>query len=180
VLSEEDVRYVRDGFVPLVELCAERALSVDELRGSLPAATYVLEDGTQMVPRDYFRLLDEAGSVGAVRREFERRFLASGGDPGAVEEEWAAYLSGEYGACLRNVTPETIVRKEALVREVDELLSAPEPVDAGWLSRLRAAVDDLDSLERPFAAYDRLRFGGPVSRDRCVSGPRERYPQAWA
>jgi hypothetical protein len=32
-------------------------------------------------------------------------------------------------------------------------------------------------LEPPFAAYDRLRFGGPVSRDTCIDAIRERFPR---
>jgi hypothetical protein len=31
--------------------------------------------------------------------------------------------------------------------------------------------------EPPFVPYDRLRFGGPVSRDRLVDEPRRRYPR---
>jgi Family of unknown function (DUF6058) len=39
---------------------------------------------------------------------------------------------------------------------------------------LTAAVDALDAVERPFALFDRERFG-PVSRDRCVTTVRERF-----
>jgi hypothetical protein len=35
-------------------------------------------------------------------------------------------------------------------------------------------VDALDALEKPFALFDRERFG-PVSRDRCVTAVRERF-----
>lgn len=35
----------------------------------------------------------------------------------------------------------------------------------------------LDALEPPFTAYDRLRFAGPVSRDRCIDAVRARYPR---
>jgi Family of unknown function (DUF6058) len=44
------------------------------------------------------------------------------------------------------------------------------------LERLRTAVDELDALLRPFAPYDRIRFGGPVSRDRYVTALRARFP----
>src|SRR5438093_571883 len=37
-------------------------------------------------------------------------------------------------------------------------------------------VDEIRALEPPFAPYDRLRFGGPVSRDRLITAPRRRYP----
>jgi hypothetical protein len=36
-------------------------------------------------------------------------------------------------------------------------------------------VAAVDALLRPFAPYDRIRFGGPVSRDRYVSAVRERF-----
>jgi hypothetical protein len=34
-----------------------------------------------------------------------------------------------------------------------------------------------DAIEPPFAPYDRLRFGGPVSRDRLIDETRGRYPK---
>jgi hypothetical protein len=36
------------------------------------------------------------------------------------------------------------------------------------LERLQVLVDELDALEPKFTAYDRLRFGGPTSRDTCI------------
>jgi hypothetical protein len=39
-------------------------------------------------------------------------------------------------------------------------------------------VDALDALEKPFARFDRARFDGPVSRDRCVTAVRERFALA--
>ncbi|MFE6855962.1 hypothetical protein ACFVDH_34860, partial [Streptomyces sp. NPDC057674] len=35
----------------------------------------------------------------------------------------------------------------------------------------------LDALEPAFTAYDRLRFGGPTSRDTCVDAPRALFPR---
>ena len=35
-------------------------------------------------------------------------------------------------------------------------------------------MDALDALEKPFASFDRKRFG-PVSRDRCITAVRERF-----
>lgn len=42
---------------------------------------------------------------------------------------------------------------------------------------LHVAIDELDALLRPFAPSDRIRFGGPVSRDRYVTALRERFPR---
>jgi len=40
-------------------------------------------------------------------------------------------------------------------------------------------VDALDALERPFARWDRDRFGAPSSRDRLITATRERYANLW-
>ena len=94
-----------------------------------------------------------------------------------MDDEWEAYLSGEYGVCLREVSPEAIMRKVALMGRVERLVDAQAAADPQWASALRDAVDELDALERPFAPdYDRLRFGGPSSRDRLITATRERFP----
>ena len=178
-MTAADLAYVEANYVSLEEACAGRAETPEEVRalaaaGQLPQPSYVLPDGTEMVPADYFVIAD------AGRDAFERAFLAAGGSPHQVAEEWDGYLSGAYGVCLKVQTAENIVRKEALVKAVSGLLAAPQPRDSGWRSRLRTAVDELDELERPFAPdYDRARWG-PSSRDRCVTAPRERYPEVFA
>ena len=180
-LSDVDVTYVRANYVPLDELSAARGGTADAVRaliesGRLPRPSYVLPDGTEMVPREYLALLDEAGSVEAMRPLFERRFVAAGGMPSLVAEEWRHYLSGVYGICLREVTPENIVRKESLVTEIEALLGDARPSDESWRARLLAAVDELDALEREFSPdYDRS-LETPPSRDRCVKAARERFP----
>lgn len=181
-MSPEDVAYVRAGFREFDELCRERGEDAASVRaliadGRLPQPSYVLDEGTEMVPPDYFALADEAGGAGRLHDAFVARVVAAGGeDP---EGEWEAYLSGEYGVCLKRVAPETIVRKGALVDSISALLDRPEPADAVWRRDLRDLVDELDELERPFAAFDRERFGGPSSRDRLITAVRERYPQAF-
>ena len=178
-MTAADVAYVEANYVSLEEACASRPEALAEVRavaaaGQLPQPSYVLPDGTEMVPADYFEIAD------AGRDEFEREFLAAGGSPDEVDAEWDGYLSGAYGVCLKEQTPANIVRKEALVKAIGGLLASPEPGDSGWRSRLRTAVDELDELERPFAPeYDRARWG-PSSRDRCITAPRERYPEVFA
>ena len=180
-----DVEYIRENFVSLDELCASRGQSADRVRaliaaGSLPAASYVLEDGTEMVPAEYFELIDEAGGEGALRGLFARRYVAAAGDDDEVGSEWEGYLSGAYGVCLKHVTPENIARKSALVAEIEGLLAAPKPENGDWQASLRASVDELDELERPFAPhYDRARWG-PSSRDRCITAARELYPEVFS
>jgi hypothetical protein len=159
MLTPEDVAYITASFVPL----ADGAVRAEIAAGRLPKPAYVLDDGTEMVAPDHLALVERAGGVDALRDWFEARA------PG----EWDAYISGEYAVCLRSVSPETIRRKDELMARIDVLLGEDPPP----LAPLRAAVDELDSLLRPFAPYDRIRFGGPVSRDRYVTAVRERFPE---
>jgi Family of unknown function (DUF6058) len=188
MLTNADLDYIRSNFVALDDLARDRGLPPEAIRreivdGRLPKASYVLDDGTEMVPRDYLSLADEAGGVERLRHLFLSRYTAAADRERqsleTAEDEWAAYLSGEYGVCLRRVTPENVVRKSVLVQEIDGLLAGPSPSDARWRERLRHAVDELDDLEREFAPYDRIRFGGPVSRDRLITAARERYPDVF-
>jgi hypothetical protein len=173
--SAQDIEYVRTTFVAMDE--AVRPLVE---RGILPQATYVLPDGTPMVPSDHAALLeDAAGGPDAVTARFKERFLAAGGAPAAVDEEHEAWLSGEYGACLWQTTPEAIVAKSGLVEAITALLADPREREQPWRTAIRGAVDALDALERPFARYDRERFGGPSSRDRLIAATRERFADLW-
>ena len=178
-LTAADVAYVRANYLTLDEACAGRAESPDDIRaliakGTLPQPSYVLPDGTEMVPRDYFAIAD------AGRQDFARRFLDAGGSAAALEEEWQGYLSGAYGVCLKEQSPENIVRKDQLVRAIEGLLDGPKPADPAWADQLRRSVEGLDQLERPFApGYDRARWG-PSSRDRCITASRKRFPEVFA
>lgn len=183
--TEADHAYVTKNFVPLDALCSYRGDNLATVRehiaeGRLPQPTYVLPDGREMVPATYFALADEAGGIEFLRDDFFRRCpIAASGEDVELDpaEEWDAYLSGEYGVCLAEVSPESIARKASLMSRIEQVLEAPAETDAVWSSALRDAVDELDALERPFAPhYDRLRFGGPSSRDRLITATRARYP----
>jgi hypothetical protein len=152
----------------------------------MPGPSYALADGSEWFPSDYFALMDEAGGVDGLQPLFMERYvkavLTSRAEPfaEAPDEEWEGYLSGGYGVCLRRVSPETIVQKTVLIGRIRELLSAPDTSSNTWKVLLRLAVDSLDDLERPFASWDRARFGGPVSRDLYVDAPRRDYPDVFA
>jgi hypothetical protein len=90
--------------------------------------------------------------------------------------KWDSYLSGLY-VCLRSWRPENMRRKDELVELISAQLERPAPNDDEWRTKLHRFVDELDALEPPFAPYDRLRFGGPVSRDRLITNPRRDYPR---
>lgn len=182
-MTEDDLAYVRAEYLPLDELCSAQGRQTEQIRGlieqgAMPRATYTLPDGTEMFPRDYLVLLDEAGDPSKLRQEFEQRHAIAVSTLGLtgvdVAEDWAGYLSGEFGACLREVTPETIVEKGALIAQIEALVAAPRPGDATWSAQLGEAVDDLDTLERPFTDYDRQRWG-TVSRDKHIAAVRSRF-----
>jgi hypothetical protein len=161
-LTPADLRYLNEQFVPLTELTAD----VDEVRsrilaGELPAFPY---PGHELLPADYFGV--PIGTAFAERYD---------GDDLAGDLE--GLMNGIYFVCLRRATPENIVRKEWLVSSIRALLDAPDPANAVWCSDLRAQVDELDELERPFSPdYDRQRFGRPPTRDELITAPRRLFP----
>jgi Family of unknown function (DUF6058) len=175
-MTAEDDAYASEWFVPVEELAAVASHGVDEIRrlqlaNRLPLPSYIRRDGTQMVARDLLELADEAGGFDELPAWFARQWAS----PLDAVREWDAYLSGLY-VCLRSWRPENMRRKDRLVELISKQLERPEPDDDEWLAQLHRLVDELDALEPPFAPYDRLRFGGPVSRDRLITAPRRRYP----
>jgi Family of unknown function (DUF6058) len=173
-LAAADEAYIRSGHVPLRQVAADR---LDEVRaameaGRLPRPAYVLDDGTEMVAPDHLALADEAGAN--LEALFEARYTAAGGpDPDDARQ---GYLSGAYAICLRSATPEAIARKDRLVDHIEAMLADARPRDADWRDALRAAVDGLDALERPFSPLDEHRFGKRPTRARLIEDPRERWP----
>ncbi|CAL9438032.1 DUF6058 family natural product biosynthesis protein [Streptomyces werraensis] len=172
-MTAADDAYVSAQFVVLEELCAVQSRDPEDVRrlmldGRLPLPGYLRSDGAEMVPADLFALADEAGGVELL----EAWFTAHWADPAAGKAEWDAYLSGQY-VCLHSVTPATIRRKDQLTAAIGAAVDDPD-ADA---VRLHALVDELDALEPAFTAYDRLRFGGPTSRDTCVDAVRARFPR---
>ncbi|SPT64233.1 DUF6058 family natural product biosynthesis protein [Actinomadura madurae] len=177
-MTPEDDAYVTAWFTELEDLCARTGRDAGRVRrlmldGGLPLPGYLRSDGAEMVPSDLFALADRAGGVDAL----EEWFLAHWDDEAAGKAEWSSYLSGQY-VCLRSVTPQTIQYKDALVSAIDAAPGEPDAGTPAWTHRLHALIDELDALAPPFTAYDRLRFGGPVSRDRYIDAMRARYPRA--
>jgi hypothetical protein len=174
--TADDIAYVRTAYVPF----PARGLpgELDWSGRLLPRAAYRTPDGALWFARDLWRLHDDAGGIAGMRELFERRVIAAARMLDHIidqAEQWDAYVAGLFGACLRDVTPETIVLKEALVARLDRMLANPRPDEDAWCTRLRGEVDMLDGLMRPFAACDRIRFGRPTSRDRLVTNVRRRF-----
>jgi hypothetical protein len=163
-MTAEDDEYVTKQFRVLTDLCAEACREVAEVRQlmldrKLPMPGYLRSDGAEMVSPDHFALADRLG-IDNVRRWFVEQF----GTAAEGNEEWDSYLSGR-NVCLHSVTPATIKRKGQLLAAID---TATNP------SELRKLSDELDELEPQFTAYDRLRFGGPLSRDTHITAVRAR------
>jgi hypothetical protein len=176
-MTAADDEYARKWYVSIEELAQHAGVEASELRrlilaNRLPLPSYILNDGTQMIARDLLELPRRAGGYDELPEWFAQHFKSS---TDAIRE-WDGYLRGHY-VCLRNVLPETIQRKEELVKAIKVATEEPRPNDEAWLEALHRLVDELDSLEPPFAPYDRLRFGGSVSRDTCIDAVRERFPR---
>lgn len=171
-MTDADDAYVRDHFVP-----ASSDALTHMLAGHLPLPSYVLSDGTPMVPKEHAELAGVAGGVDSLRSWF-LGFWPD--DPATGEAEWVRYLSGQH-VCLREVTPVRIKQVAERVAQaaaaVDRLRLDPhEPTGRGMLGEAVdgvIAVPGLDSLLLPMTAYDRLRLGGPTMRETWVDGPRE-------
>jgi len=142
----------------------------------LPAPSYYDQNGTAYVPPDYeAQESDRERFRGRARTEINTVGLAY--DDAWIEDALIGYLDGVYGICLKHATPENIVRKNALIDRIAQLIEDPRRADAAWLSELRESVDALDGLERQFCAFDRTFFGRPVSRDTYVTAVRDRFPE---
>jgi hypothetical protein len=203
--SPRDLRYIRSEFVTLADLAAAAKLNLADVRraqarGEFPQPTYVTEDRegwyspTLALPlRTARRRRTDLRSLFRVEFEDALRDLRLGNpqlfalvadqcgtggtnDARIADAYWAGLVSGEFGACLRVPWVADMIRKERLLKRIAALTALPRPAQARWRSALRRSVDDLDRIEMPFAEWDRVRFGTPVSRDTHIDGPRKRFP----
>ena len=177
LMTAEDDAYASEWYVELEALAEMAGIPASELRrlmlaNRLPLPSYIRSDGAQMVARDLLELPRRAGGYEQLPEWFGQQFR-SGRD---AIREWDGYLRGQY-VCLRDVLPETIQRKDKLVKAITAALAKPEPKNDDWLESLHRLVDELDELEPPFTAYDRLRFRGPISRVACINAVRARFPR---
>src|SRR5204863_1358419 len=132
---ESDLPYLERHFVELDRLAAAHGWDLAVLRAEIaaermPQPTYRLADGRELVPPDYFTLAEAAGSSAQLPGWFASAYrVAARDEPDAdpLQTAWSDYLSGDYGVCLRVVTPATIVRKEALVVQPERLPADPKP-----------------------------------------------------
>lgn len=173
-LAALDEHYIRSQFVALDDLAESRDGGAQAARkliseGRLPQPAYRLDDGTDMVAHDFFALLDAAGDAETLPEWFRNRYLTAAHRFGLADglaeadEQWAQYLSGGYGVCLKQATPESIAEKALHITTIEGLLTSRQPDDPSWAGQLRTAMDSLAAIERPGALLDPPRWGGPMS-----------------
>lgn len=145
-MTEADDAYVREHFVP----ATSHGLAL-ALEGRLPLPSYVLSDGTPMVPRSHAQVLEDGGA------DPHAWFLTwwTTEDSEVAEDEWRAFLSGQY-ACLKEPGPATIRRRTRWSAQLDEALAilAERPGDHVGRGLLGEAAERLDDLLLPGTAYD--------------------------
>src|SRR5438270_7175061 len=144
VSHPQDIAYVRENFSTLAGLCQESgadeaAIRHDIALGHRPRGSYRVADGTEFFPRDYFASYAERGAFLRRMREAARHEQIALSDAD-IEEEWQSYLTGVYGVCLKQATPENIVRKNALLQRIERLIAEPQPHNTTWLRELSESV----------------------------------------
>jgi hypothetical protein len=87
-----------------------------------------------------------------------------------IKQEWGHFLAGIYGLCTQSGLPEDIAAKELAILEINELLGEGLLTQA-QISRLRLAVNLLDSASSLFAPHERLKS----SRQRLINEVRRQY-----
>lgn len=152
-MTEVDDTYVRTGFVPATD--EQLALMA---AGRVPLPSYLLSDGTPMVPRDHLEPLGWAGGAERLHDWFVGYWPADEQDE--AERAWAAYLSGRY-VCLQHVTPVGIRDTSRWTGRLEEASArlARSPRDHVARGMLGEAVARLERLLRPQTSYDALRLG---------------------
>jgi len=180
VSHPQDIAYISENFSTLGELCREAGIDEAVIRreiaiGERPRASYRLADGREFFPRDYLASYFSRQAFSQRLREAakDERVTLTDAD---IDDEWQSYLTGIYGVCLKEVTPENIVRKGALLERIERLLADPQQHNFAWLRELGETVNLLDALERPFSPYfDRVVFGRPPTRDSHIRDVRVRF-----
>ena len=173
-MAQEDDAYVLRHYVPVPDEPDWPRAAIHEamVSGSLPLPSYLLSDGELMVHPDYLDLIRAAGTTDGPHAWFLEQWPEA--ERSVAEAEWDGYVSGQY-VCLHSVSPATIQRKTHLIDGIRALAERPDGgSDRAIRPELVALVDALDDLMPPFTGYDRLRFGGPTSRDMWIDGVRQR------
>lgn len=172
-MTEADETFVREHFTP-----AGSGQLADVAAGRLPLPGYLLRDGTPMFA-DISECLAAAGGTHRLHDWFVEFWPD---DAATAESEWGHFLSGQY-VHLRQLDPVAIRRTTTMVEQARVAVAAlrDDPHDEIAQGALAEAVEGalgvkgLDALLMPTTGYDRLRFGGPSTRDVWVDAVRAEF-----
>jgi hypothetical protein len=123
---------------------------------------------------------DEAGAYALFARRYRHRLaqlaeIAPAADltgEAHIASEWKHFVDGTYGLCTVSGLPEDIAAKEAAIVVIRALCGREEQALTDVeRQRLRAAVDLLDSVSKPFAPHEVARS----SRRKYVDEVRTTY-----
>lgn len=153
-MSDVDDTYVRTGFVPATAEQLELMAA-----GRVPLPSYLLSDGTPMVPRDHLDPVGWAGGPDRLHDWFVGYWPAD--EQADAEQQWAAYLSGRCVG-LRHVTPLALRDEARWVARLDAGLErlARDRRDHVGRGMVGEAISRLEDLLLPRTSYDVLRFDG--------------------
>ncbi|MCL5804177.1 MAG: DUF6058 family natural product biosynthesis protein [Candidatus Thermoplasmatota archaeon] len=195
--STNDLSHITEKFLERKKLVEKSGTSDHQVEkwiknGEFPDPTYITPDGKEWFPpyveilikrsmenntNPKIEFLKDADKVLATPGYVYRfgKVETTGTSPEDVENMWMDFKSGLYGACLRKPDPKSILDKGYLIRNIEGLLSKPEPENPQWCSALKEMVYRLDAVEAQFTDYDRTRFGGTVSRDIFITNIKKEY-----
>ena len=176
-MTAADVAYVEANYLSFEEACAGRAEALEQVRavaaaGQPPQPSYVLPDGTEMVPADYFEIADAGRDV------FEREFSP----PAAVPTRSTpsnGYLSGPTAPVSRSRH-----RRTSSGRRLSSRRSAgSSPRRSRAIAAGAPASGRQSTSSTSWSGRSRRTTTGPAgarARDRCITAPRERFSEVFA
>jgi hypothetical protein len=200
--SVNDIEHIRSTFVDRKTLIEKNGTTDEKIaewhtNGDFPEPTYSTDDGKEWYPPYLVILIRRSLNNGSSPREeflkdakkvlnkpsYVYRFgnvEVTGLHEDDAQKMWMDFKSGLYGACLRKPEPESILEKGALIKTIKELISNPDPAGTEWRSALRETVNRLDNIEAQFTDYDRIRFGGTVSRDIFITNVKKQFGEIFS
>ena len=197
--DRKDLMYITKNLLTMDEIIERSKVSSSKItewieRGEFPEPTYVTSNGKRWYPRYIVILIQRSNENGtSPKDEFINdakkvidksklvyrfgRVEETNDSDDELEKMWTDFRFGLYGACLRVPDPKNILSKGELISKIQKLLEKPDPSNASWCDSLEKCVNELDKVEAEFTSYDRVRFGGQVSRDIFVTDVKKKYPQ---
>ena len=197
--DRKDLMYITKNLLTMDEIIERSKVSSSKItewmeRGEFPEPTYVTSNGKRWYPRYIVILIQRSNENGtSPKDEFINdakkvidksklvyrfgRVEETNDSDDELEKMWTDFRSGLYGACLRVPDPKNILSKGELISKIQKMLEKPDLSNASWCGSLEKCVNELDKVEAEFTSYDRVRFGGQVSRDIFVTDVKKKYPQ---